>query len=226
MKRRRRTSTRLAEPDIFDRVRLPSEIDAHFRGTNPWWEGKPGRVLPPYRRWPFEVLLRKLRTGLAPAVVLRGARQVGKTTLQEQIIEHLIRSEGVDPRRIFRVQFDELPPLRDLSAPLLAILAWYENRILGETFNEAARSKRPAYLFLDEVQNLAEWAPQLKAIVDHHTLRVVVTGSSALRIEAGRDSLAGRITTLPFWRKSADRPAAMPARPPARPCLPRRSGTR
>ena len=39
-------------------------------------------------------------------------------------------------------------------------------------------------------------APQLKAIVDHHTLRVVVTGSSALRIEAGRDSLAGRITTL------------------------------
>jgi uncharacterized protein len=196
MKQRRRTSTRLAEPDIFDRVRLPAEIDAHFRGTNPWWEGKPGRVLPPYRRWPFEVLLRKLRTGLAPAVVLRGARQVGKTTLQEQIIEHLIRSEGVDPRRIFRVQFDELPPLRDLSAPLLALLAWYENRILGETFNEAARAKRPAYVFLDEVQNLAEWAPQLKAIVDHHTLRVVVTGSSALRIEAGRDSLAGRITTL------------------------------
>jgi predicted AAA+ superfamily ATPase len=32
--------------------------------------------------------------------------------------------------------------------------------------------------------------------VDHHTLCAVVTGSSALRIEAGRDSLAGRITTL------------------------------
>jgi predicted AAA+ superfamily ATPase len=187
---------RLAEPDIFDRVRLPAEIDAHFRRTNPWWEGKPGRVLPPYRRWAFDVLLRKLHAGLAPAVVLRGARQVGKTTLQEQIIDHLIRSEGVEPSRILRVQFDELPPLRDLSTPLLAILAWYENRILGQTFNEAARAGRPAYVFLDEVQNLAEWAPQLKAIVDHHTLRIVVTGSSALRIEAGRDSLAGRITTL------------------------------
>lgn len=196
MKPRRRSRTRLAEPDIFDRVRLPAEIDAHFRRTNPWWEGKPGRVLPPYRRWAFQVLLRKLRTGLAPAVVLRGARQVGKTTLQEQIIDHLIRQEGVEPRRILRIQFDELPPLRDLSTPLLAILAWYENRILGETFNEAAQARRHAYVFLDEVQNLAEWAPQLKAIVDHHTLRVVVTGSSALRIEAGRDSLAGRITTL------------------------------
>ncbi len=196
MKPRHRSRNRVAEPDIFDRVRLPAEIDAHFRRTNPWWEGKPGRVLPPYRRWPFDVLLRKLHTGLAPAVVLRGARQVGKTTLQEQIIEHLIRSEGVQPHRIIRVQFDELPPLRDLTTPLLAILAWYENRILGETFNEAARAKKPAYVFLDEVQNLAEWAPQLKALVDHNTLRVVVTGSSALRIEAGRDSLAGRITTL------------------------------
>ena len=138
----------------------------------------------------------------------------------------MIRSEGIEPHRILRVQFDELPPLRDLTAPLLAILAWYENRILGETFNEAARAKRPAYVFLDEVQNLAEWAPQLKAIVDHHTLRVVVTGSSALRIEEGRDSLAGRITTLRFWRESSDRPAAMPARRPARQCLSRRSGNR
>jgi predicted AAA+ superfamily ATPase len=33
-------------------------------------------------------------------------------------------------------------------------------------------------------------------LVDHNTVHAVVTGSSALRIEAGRDSLAGRITTL------------------------------
>lgn len=32
--------------------------------------------------------------------------------------------------------------------------------------------------------------------MDHHTVRVLATGSSALRIEAGRDSLAGRITEL------------------------------
>jgi len=182
--------------DIFDRIRLQPELDAYLRDTNPWWEGKPGPVLPGYRRWAFPVLLRKLRSGLAPAVVLRGARQVGKTTLQEQVIEHLQREEKVEARRILRVQFDEIPSLRGLKEPVLAIARWFENRILGCSFNEAAHAGQPAVLFFDEVQNLKDWAPQLKALVDHHTVQVVVTGSSALRIEAGRDSLAGRITTI------------------------------
>ena len=183
-------------PDLFDKMRLPSELDAYLRSINPWWEGKPGRVLPPYRRWAFKTLLKKLKTGLAPAVVLRGARQVGKTTLQEQAVEYLVGEEHVDPRRILRVQFDEIPSLAGLREPLLAIVRWYENRILGKTLNEAAHAGQPAFIFFDEAQNVADWAPQLKALVDHHTVKVVVTGSSALRIEAGRDSLAGRITTL------------------------------
>jgi predicted AAA+ superfamily ATPase len=153
-------------------------------------------VLPHYRRWAFDLLLRKLRGGLAPAVILKGARQVGKTTLQEQAIRHLLEVEKVDSHRILRVQFDEIPSLRALDEPILAIARWFENRVLRSTFNEAAHSGKPAYVFLDEVQNLKDWAPQLKTLVDHHTLRVVVTGSWALRIEAGRDSLAGRITTL------------------------------
>ncbi len=184
------------DPDIFDKVRLPRELDAYLRSTNPWWAGKPGRVLPPYRRWAFEVLRNKIKEGLAPAVVLRGVRQIGKTTLQEQVIEYLLREEGVDPRRILRVQFDEIPSLVSLQEPLLAIVNWYQNRILKQTFNEAAHADKSAYVFLDEVQNVADWAPQIKSLVDHHTLHVVVAGSSALRIEAGRDSLAGRITTL------------------------------
>jgi predicted AAA+ superfamily ATPase len=183
-------------PDIFDKLRLPAELDAYLRDINPWWAGKPGRVLPPYRRWAFTTLLRKLEAGTAPAVVLRGARQVGKTTLQEQTIEELLRARAVEPQRILRVQFDEIPSLRGVREPILAIVRWYENRILGSTLNEAAHAGKPGYLFLDEVQNLADWAPQIKALVDHHTLHVVVTGSSALRIEAARDSLAGRITTL------------------------------
>jgi predicted AAA+ superfamily ATPase len=182
--------------DLFDKVRLTPELDGHLRSTNPWWEGKPGRVLPQFRRWAFGVLLKKLRAGLAPAVVLKGARQVGKTTLQEQAVEHLVRVEHVDPRHILRIQFDEIPSLAGLQEPLLAIAAWYQNRILGRTFNEAAHAGQPVYVFLDEVQNVPDWAPQLKALVDHHTVHIVVSGSSSLRIEAGRDSLAGRITTL------------------------------
>ncbi|HNQ24611.1 MAG TPA: AAA family ATPase [Phycisphaerae bacterium] len=183
-------------PDIFDKVRIPPALDEYLRSTNPWWEGKPGRVLPRYRRWAFQTLLKKLKSGLAPAVVLRGARQVGKTTLQEQTIQHLLHTEKVDPRHILRIQFDEIPALEELRQPLLDIVQWFQDRILKRTLNEAAHAGQPVFLFLDEAQNLHQWAPQLKALVDHHTVRVVVTGSSALRIEAGRDSLAGRITTL------------------------------
>lgn len=182
--------------DIFDLERLPPGLDEFLRGTNPWWEGKPGPVLPPYRRWAFGAAMGKLRKGLAPAVVLRGPRQVGKTILQLQMIEHLLTVEGVPAKRVLRVQVDEIPSLHGLREPILTIARWFENRILGSTFNEAARAGRPAYLFFDEVQNTKDWAPQVKALVDHHTVKVLVTGSSALRIEAGRDSLAGRITQV------------------------------
>jgi predicted AAA+ superfamily ATPase len=68
--------------------------------------------------------------------------------------------------------------------------------VLGQTFNESARAGRIAYIFLDEMQNLDAWAAQVKHLVDNHEVRVLATSSSSLRIEAGRDSLAGRITTI------------------------------
>ena len=177
-------------------VRLPAEIEAFLRDTNPWWASKPMRPLPTFRRWLFLPALQRLKSGLAPVTVLRGPRQVGKTTLQEQIIDHLLHSEGVNPVRIFRAQFDELPSLRGLQDPILSLSRWFEDRILGKTFNEAARADEPAFILFDEVQNLSDWAPQIKALVDHQAVHVLLTGSSALRIERGRDSLAGRISTL------------------------------
>jgi predicted AAA+ superfamily ATPase len=181
---------------MFDMERLPPGLDAFLRETNPWWEGRPGPPLPEYRRWAFRTTLKRLEGGLAPAVVLRGPRQVGKTTLQLQIIRHLMSEKGVRPNRILRVQFDEIPSLSGLVDPVLSIARWFESRVLGSTFNEAAATGDAAYLLFDEVQNLRDWAPQIKALVDHSKVKVLVTGSSALRIEAGRDSLAGRITEV------------------------------
>lgn len=178
---------------------LPLGVEAFLRSTNPWWADNPMPPLPPYRRWAFDTILQRLKGGLAKAVMLRGPRQVGKTTLQEQVIAHLLTDDHIAPNRILRVQFDELPSLRLLRRvgdPILALCRWFENRILGKTFNAAAHDGAPAYLFFDEVQNLDDWAPQLKSLVDNHAVRVLVTGSSALRIELGRDSLAGRVTQL------------------------------
>lgn len=175
---------------------LRPELEAFLHDINPWWQGKPMRPLPKFRRWLFSHVLQRLRNGLAPVTVLRGPRQVGKTTLQEHVIEHLLHEETVNPKRIFRVQFDEIPSLKGLRDPVLHLCRWFERHILGGTFNEWAQKGEPIFVFFDEVQNLADWAPQIKALVDHHAVRILLSGSSALRIELGRDSLAGRISTL------------------------------
>ncbi len=154
------------------------------------------RPLPQFRRWLFPTVLKRLQSGLTPVVALRGSRQVGKTTLQLQVIEHLLHNEGIAPRHIFRIQFDEIPSLRGFQQPVFSLCQWFQDTVLQGTFNEWAHRGEPVYLFLDEVQNLPDWASQVKALVDHHAVRVLLTGSSTLCIEQGRDSLAGRISTL------------------------------
>ena len=112
-----------------------------------------------------------------------------------QVIGDLLDS-GVPPTNILYVQADELPSLSAFLEPILRLADWYEETILGKTLSEAAHAGEKTYLFFDEIQNLKAWAPQIKFLVDHSATQAVITGSSALRIEQGRDSLAGRITTL------------------------------
>jgi predicted AAA+ superfamily ATPase len=174
---------------------LESGLETVVRNANPWWRGEPIAELPPFRRSAFEPVYLRLTRGLAPAIVLRGPRQVGKTTLLIQVVDQLIR-DGVDPKRLFRLQFDDLSNVKRLATPIVEIVDWYAQNVLGETLNGAAAAGRAPFLFLDEVQNLPEWAPQLKHLVDLGKVRAMVTGSSALRIEAGHDSLAGRVQTI------------------------------
>ncbi len=174
---------------------LRPDLEEIIRRGNPWWQGERLYGLPPMRRWPYSHVMHGLQRGMAPITVLRGPRQIGKTTLLNQLIDALLE-QGVPARSILRLQFDDLPALRRLAQPILHLAWWYADHILEKSFHRAAAEGHPAYLFLDEVQNLADWAPQLKHLVDQHPVRVVVTGSSALRIEVGRDSLAGRISSI------------------------------
>ena len=152
-------------------------------------------VLPATRRHLVKDMRRQLDQGLAPVVVLRGPRQIGKTVAQQHLIEDML-NEGVEPNRILRVQFDELPEFSRIKSLLFRIVGWFEHDVLGQTLNGSAHKNRKAFLFFDEVQNLQGWDAQIKSLVDHSTVSVVVTGSSALRIERGRDSLAGRIASI------------------------------
>ena len=138
---------------------------------------------------------RRLDAEIAHIVAVRVPRQVGKTTIQLQIIADLL-DEGVPPTSIMRVQFDQLASTAGLVDPILRIANWFEHNIAAARFNALARQGRKAYLFLDEVQNLDNGSAQLKFLVDTFALKVLVTVSSALRIERGQDSLAGRIHTV------------------------------
>ena len=75
---------------------------------------------PRMRRHLVAQIRRLLEAEIAPIVVVRGPRQVGKTTAQFQIIADLL-DEGVPPTNILRVQFDELASLRGIEAPILSI---------------------------------------------------------------------------------------------------------
>lgn len=179
----------------FADYELPPELVRALRRLNPWWEGHPMPPQPRTRRHLVAQIRRRLDAEIASIVAVRGPRQVGKTTAQFQIIADLLK-EGVPPTSILRVPFDELPALKNTQQPILDVADWFERHIIKKHFNTLARDGQKAHLFFDEVQNLDAWVPQLKFLVDNTSIKVVVTGSFALRIELGRDSLAGRVNTL------------------------------
>lgn len=168
---------------------------ASLHQMNPWWKGNAMELLPATRRHLVGQIKRRFEYRLAPITVVRGSRQIGKTTACLQLIADLLQ-EGVEPKHILRIQFDDIAAFRIGKDPVLSLVNWYETHILLSTLNNVAAAGASCYLFFDEIQNLDDWSTQLKFLVDHHTAICVVTGSSALRIEQGRDSLAGRINTI------------------------------
>ena len=151
--------------------------------------------MPDTRRRLVGQVRQHLEYGITPIVAVPGPRGVGKTTMQFQIIQNLL-DEGVPPHHIIRVPFDQVTVTEDMLDPILHITSWVERNITPTTFNALAHQGQAAHLFFDEVQHIRNWSNQLKFLVDHSAVKVVAIGSSALRIEQDRDSLAGRIYTV------------------------------
>jgi len=114
------------------------------------------------------------------ATVLMGARQTGKSTLLQQVREHL-EAQG-KCARLFNLERKEL--LLDLNAHPENVFKY-----LPGPQNDRA------FVLVDEVQYLDDPTHFLKLLYDEHRERIklIVTGSSAFYIdEQFRDSLAGR----------------------------------
>ncbi len=123
--------------------------------------------------------------------VVTGPRQVGKTTLVQQVLTQLNQPS------VF-VSADQ-PALQD-AAWLAA--QWERARVLAK---EAGN--QGAVLALDEVQKIPDWLEAVKRLWDEDTrdhvpLRVVILGSAPLLVHRGlTESLAGRFQMLhvPHW---------------------------
>lgn len=149
---------------------------------NDWWfTGKvPSDLLQPFKRELFNQVLSQLERRQALAIT--GLRRVGKTTLMYQLIQHLLDG-GIEPTSVLYFSFDEA--VGELSDVL-------------ETYREAHDidfRKARTYVFLDEVQKLANWADQLKKYYDlYPKLKFVVSGSESLFVRKGSaERLVGRI---------------------------------
>ena len=155
---------------------------------NPWW--KSGAVNPKmtktYKRFAFHEAMKRLdQNDLRRIVVLTGTRRVGKTTIQYQMIDTLLK-RGVDPQKIVFISMDH--PMLKLSGV---------NDVL-ECYHENIYAEQDAYYFFDEIQYAQDWDRWLKIIYDMQPdTNVVATGSaSPALIKGNQESGAGRWTVI------------------------------
>ena len=155
---------------------------------NPWW--KTGAVNPKmtktYKRFAFHEAMKRLdQNDLRRIVVLTGTRRVGKTTIQYQMIDTLLK-RGIDPAKIVFISMDH--PMLKLSGV---------NDVL-EAYHENIYADQDVYYFFDEIQYAQDWDRWLKMIYDMQPdTNVVATGSaSPALVKGNQESGAGRWTVI------------------------------
>ena len=169
------------------------DIIRALRQFNVHWDGRDVSQLirrSPHKRRSFAHLRRRLED--LPFEVVAGPRQVGKTTLMGHLMEDLVAS-GVPREHVAYVPVDFPPLALEMDGRLAPVIEAYERFILKE---EIGRAAGKVYLFIDEVQSLANWGAELKGLYDayHPRLRVLATGSSsAALLNAPSADFPGRI---------------------------------
>ncbi|MBI4226851.1 MAG: ATP-binding protein [Candidatus Omnitrophica bacterium] len=161
-----------------------------LRRQNHWWQrGKVSDDLaPPFKRLAFyEVQTFLHHPELKRAVLLSGARRVGKTVLLHQLAQAAIE-RGTPPKKILYVTFEDLTLTQ---ASLNEILNLYEKNV--ETIDEQT------LILMDEIHYTTEWSRALMtALRDYPRARMAATGSAAvlLRDTKQHESGVGRWTSV------------------------------
>ena len=165
---------------------------------NPWW-GDETRLrwesnLAKFRRPVFDKIVDEL-DAIPQIISISGPRRVGKSTLLQQIVKHLL-DRDVDPARIVYYSLDDPSRFRRPE----------NGAVIIDELMAACQAQSPdetTYLFLDKIQTLERWELYLKKYHDLvYPVRVVISGSASSPIfKKSRESLLGRVKdhhVLPF----------------------------
>ncbi len=158
-------------------MRVPKEdIVAVLAQFNPWWRGDAIADLPKWCRAAFHKFRTWMTQPPAPrAVLLSGARQIGKTSLLLQAVETL-RCAGVPGANVLHATFDH--PILKLAGIDAMIDAWREPRTEGLE-----------YLLLDEAQFIRDWGTWVNHQGDFRKdRRIAFAGSAMPLVEAELES--------------------------------------
>jgi len=144
-----------------------------------------------YTRPQAATLARRLAEPRRFIQAVAGPRQVGKTTMVQQVLDA--------SNRVARFASADEPTLRGSG--------WIAQQWDAARLEAADAGKSGAVLVLDEIQKITGWSESVKRLWDEDTrarrpLRVVLLGSAPLLISRGlAESLAGRfeVLHLPHW---------------------------
>jgi hypothetical protein len=150
-----------------------------FHLSNPWRTGRSWEV-PGIQRTVLEELVSW--TAEPEILILSGARQVGKTSILFQLIDHLLQSGRANPNDIYYFNLD-----------LASISEFLDDQGSFLRFVDAEKAQN-TFVFIDEVQRLPDPGRFIKGLHDLRLpLKFILTGSSSLDIRARtHEALTGR----------------------------------
>ena len=155
---------------------------------NPWWKDPQWQKSDPHlsiiRGQPYHYdnpLIHSLEFKPEQIHILRGPRQVGKTTLIKEWIDRLILKERARPSDILLMSCEGIESFHELQKTLIDWIS--------------AKPTQRIHVFLDEVTFVKEWQRALLSCYNLGLLRqatIVITGSNARDLKESAERLPGR----------------------------------
>lgn len=127
------------------------------------------------------------------AIIIYGARQMGKTTIMKMAMKNL-QNKGISTDRLLYFDLEDIEILELFNQGIETIIQYIEARIPQDTLD-----KEKIFLFIDEIQYLQNASSVLKLFVDHHSdkFKIITSGSSVLSIKSNmKQSIMGRAITF------------------------------